>query len=64
MVYGKYVERFMVTPGSDPGYESSHLLWPTTMPLDYEVDFPEGLWDGGFCIHVHNILVNPNSSCR
>jgi hypothetical protein len=62
MLYGKYVERFMVTPGSDPGYGSSHLLWPTSTPLAYEVDFPEGDWDGGFCVHVHTILEGTRTS--
>jgi hypothetical protein len=55
MLYGKYVERFMVTPDSDPGYGGAHLLWPTSTPIDYEVDFPEGDWDYNFCLHVHSI---------
>ena len=57
-LYGKYVERFRVLdPGSSTGYKSSHLLWPTSEPLNYEVDFPEGEWDSSFCIHVHAIPV-------
>lgn len=53
MLYGKYVERFEVDPEGSPGYRSSHLLWPTNPPIDYEVDFPEGEWAGKFCVHVH-----------
>ena len=57
-LYGKYVERFRaLDPGSSTGYKSSHLLWPTYAPLNYEVDFPEGEWDSSFCIHVHAIPV-------
>ena len=55
MVYGKYVERFRVTPGSSPGYKSAHLLWPTTAPLGDEVDFPEGPWSSSFCVFVHSV---------
>ena len=56
LLYGKYVERFRVLdPGSSTGYKSSHLLWPTSDPINYEVDFPEGEWEAGFCIHVHAI---------
>jgi hypothetical protein len=55
MLYGKYVERAMVSPNSDPGYGSAHLLWPTGTPIDYEVDFPEGDWDYNYCLHVHSI---------
>jgi hypothetical protein len=58
LLYGKYVERFRVLdPGSSTGYKSSHLLWPTGDPVNYEVDFPEGEWDSGFCVHVHAIPV-------
>ena len=56
MTYGKYVERFRVSdPESSTGYKSSHLLWPTTEPLKYEVDYPEGEWDSNFCVHVHSV---------
>ena len=56
LMYGKYVERFRVSdPGSSTGYKGSHLLWPTGYPLKYEVDFPEGEWDSGFCGHVHSV---------
>ena len=56
LMYGKYVERFRVSdPESSTGYKSSHLLWPTTEPLTYEVDYPEGDWDSGFCVHVHSV---------
>jgi hypothetical protein len=56
LMYGKYVERFRVSnPGSSTGYKASHLLWPTTEPLKYEVDYPEGEWDSGFCVHVHSV---------
>jgi len=56
LLYGKYVERFrVVNPDSSTGYKSSHLLWPTSYPLKYEVDFPEGEWDSYFCVHVHSI---------
>jgi hypothetical protein len=56
LTYGKYVERFRVSdPGSSTGYKASHLLWPTTEPLNYEVDYPEGEWDSGFCGHVHSV---------
>ena len=55
MVYGKYMERFRVTPGSSPGYKSAHLLWPTTAPLGDEVDFPEGPWNSSFCVFVHSV---------
>lgn len=58
LTYGKYVERFRVSnPESSTGYKSSHLLWPTTEPLRYEVDYPEGEWDSGFCVHVHSIAL-------
>jgi hypothetical protein len=54
--YAKYVERFRVSnPASSTGYKSSHLLWPTAEPLRYEVDYPEGEWDSGFCVHVHSV---------
>ncbi|HEX4093753.1 MAG TPA: glycoside hydrolase family 16 protein [Trebonia sp.] len=54
--YAKYVERFRVSdPESSTGYKSSHLLWPTNEPLKYEVDYPEGEWDSGFCVHVHSV---------
>ena len=54
LLYGKYVERFRVlNPTSAAGYKSSHLLWPTGNSLNYEVDYPEGAWNAGFCIHVH-----------
>jgi hypothetical protein len=56
LMYGKYVERFRVSdPESSTGYKSSHLLWPTNEPLKYEVDYPEGEWDSGFCVHVHSV---------
>jgi hypothetical protein len=56
LMYGKYVERFRVSnPGSSTGYKSSHLLWPTGDSLKYEVDYPEGEWDSGFCVHVHSV---------
>jgi hypothetical protein len=56
LMYGKYVERFRVSdPESSTGYKGSHLLWPTGYPLKYEVDFPEGEWDSGFCVHVHSV---------
>jgi hypothetical protein len=56
LMYGKYVERFRVSdPESSTGYKGSHLLWPTTEPLKYEVDFPEGEFDSGFCVHVHSV---------
>ena len=56
LMYGKYVERFRVSdPDSSTGYKSSHLLWPTSEPLKYEVDYPEGAWDSGFCVHVHSV---------
>jgi hypothetical protein len=56
MLYGKFVERFMVSPGSQPGYRGSHLLWPTiNPPVNYEVDYPEGEWDSDFCVHVHSV---------
>jgi hypothetical protein len=56
LMYGKYVERFRVSdPESSTGYKSSHLLWPTAEPLKYEVDYPEGEWDSGFCVHVHSV---------
>jgi hypothetical protein len=56
LMYGKYVERFRVSdPESSTGYKSSHLLWPTGEPLKYEVDYPEGEWDSGFCVHVHSV---------
>lgn len=55
MFYGRYVERSMVTPDSDPGYGSAHLLWPTSTPLRYEVDFPEGDWDYNYCLHIHTV---------
>lgn len=54
MLYGKFVETFKVDPDGSPGYGSAHLLWPTSAPLDYEVDYPEGSWDAGYCIHVHS----------
>jgi len=53
MLYGKYVERFRVSPNPAPGYKSSHLLWPSGTPVSFEVDYPESSWDEGFCIHVH-----------
>jgi len=62
LLYGKYVERFMVSPGSAIGYRGSHLLWPTSTPIRYEVDFPEGEWDNGFCVHVHSKLEGSNTS--
>ena len=56
MMYGKYVERFRVSnPRSSTGYKSSHLLWPASAPLKYEVDYPEGEWDSNFCVHVHSV---------
>jgi hypothetical protein len=58
LMYGKYVERFRVSdPDSGTGYKSSHLLWPTNEPLKYEVDYPEGEWDSGFCVHVHSVAL-------
>jgi hypothetical protein len=56
LLYGKYVERFRVSPGSAPGYRGAHLLWPTSDPVRYEVDFPENEWDLplGFCVYVHS----------
>lgn len=54
MLYGKYVERFSVASDSSPGYRSAHMLWPTSDPIDYEADFPEGEWDSTFCVHVHS----------
>jgi hypothetical protein len=56
LTYGKYVERLRVSnPESSTGYKSAHLLWPTTEPPKYEVDYPEGEWDSGFCVHVHSV---------
>ena len=57
LLYGKYVERFMVSPSSAPGYRGAHLLWPTNEPISYEVDYPENEWDLdlGFCVYVHSV---------
>jgi|SRR5580692_10206564 hypothetical protein len=56
LTYGKYVERLRVSnPESSTGYKSAHLLWPTADPPKYEVDYPEGQWDSGFCVHVHSV---------
>src|SRR6201996_8744467 len=57
LLYGKYVETFMVSPGSAPGYRGAHLLWPTNEPLSYEVDYPENEWNlaRGFCAYVHSV---------
>jgi hypothetical protein len=56
LLYGKYVETFRVSdPHSSTGYKGSHLLWPTGNSPQFEVDFPEGEWDSGFCIHVHAV---------
>jgi hypothetical protein len=56
LLYGKYVARFRVLDtGSGTGYKSSYLLWPTGNLIKYEVDFPEGSWDNGFCVHVHAV---------
>jgi hypothetical protein len=57
LTYGKYVERFRASnPETTTGYKASHLLWPTNEgALNYEVDFPEGEFDSGFCVHVHSV---------
>jgi hypothetical protein len=55
MLYGRYVERFSMSPNPSPGYKGAHLLWPTSNQPRYEVDFPEGPWDSPICAHVHSI---------
>jgi hypothetical protein len=55
MLYGKYVERFSVSPDPSPGYKSAHLLWPSGSALvDSELDFPEGNWNSTICAYVHS----------
>jgi hypothetical protein len=55
MMYGKYVERFSVSPDPPPGYKSAHMLWAASAPIGAEVDFPEGPWDSSICAYVHSI---------
>lgn len=53
LLYGAYIERFSVNPEPYLGYKSSHLLWPTSSPLSFEVDFPESQWNLPIDAHVH-----------